>query len=167
MGISMYQASAPVFIRMLGNLRAVIEKAVAHAGAKGIDPAVLVNSRLYPDMLPFSRQVQIAADMSKNGLSRLAGLEPPKFEDNETTFAELLARLDKTIAHAKTFTPAQIDGSEGRDIKLQMRSGPLEFKGKAYLLNFVLPNFYFHLSIAYGLLRHNGVELGKLDFLGS
>lgn len=167
MSLSMYQASAPVFIRMLTNLRAIVEKAVAHAGIKGIDPAVLVNSRLYPDMLPLSRQVQIAADMAKNSLSRLAGLEPPKFEDTESTFAELLARIDRTIAHVKTFKPEQIDGTEGKDITLQMRTGPMEFKGQAYLIHFVLPNFYFHLAIAYGLLRSNGLELGKMDFIGA
>ncbi|MEO6624925.1 MAG: DUF1993 domain-containing protein [Burkholderiaceae bacterium] len=167
MSLSMYQASAPVFTRMLTNLRAIVEKAVAHAGSKGIDPSVLVNSRLAPDMLPFSRQIQIATDMAKNCLSRLAGLEPPKFEDNETTFQELVARIDKTIAHVKSFKPAQIDGTEDKDIKLQMRTGPMEFKGQAYLLHFALPNFYFHVTTAYGLLRHNGLELGKMDFMGA
>ena len=162
----MYQASVPVLVRMLGNVRACLEKGAAHAEAKKIDPSVLVNDRLAPDMFPLSRQVQIASDMAKSVVARLAGVEPPKYEDNEKTFADLYARIDKTIDYVKGFKPAQIDGTEDRDIKLQMRTGPMEFKGINYLLHFVMPNFYFHCTMTYAILRHNGVELGKMDFLG-
>ena len=166
MTISMYQASAPVLERMLLNLVAILEKGAAHAAAKKIEPSVVINARLSPDMFTFAKQIQIAADMAKGCMARLAGDEPPKYEDNETTFAELIARIEKTIAYIKRFTPAQIDGSEDRHIVLQMRSGPLEFKGQAYLLHWVYPNFYFHVTTAYDILRHNGVEVGKMDFLG-
>lgn len=166
MTISMYQASVPVFNRMLNNLAAVLEKGAAHAAAKKIDPAVLVNSRLYPDMFPLSKQIQIAADTAKGCVARLAGQEPPKYEDNEAAFAELVARINKTVAYVNTFKPGQIDGSEGKTITLQMRSGPLTFLGMPYLLDFVYPNFYFHVTTAYDILRHSGVEVGKQDFLG-
>jgi hypothetical protein len=166
MALSMYQASVPVLVRMLGNLRVCLEKGAAHAEAKKLDASVLVNDRLAPDMFPLSRQVQIASDMAKSVVARLAGVEPPKYEDNEKTFADLYARIDKTIDYVKGFKPAQIDGTEDRDIKLQMRTGPMEFKGINYLLHFVMPNFYFHSSMTYAILRHNGVELGKMDFLG-
>jgi len=166
MKISMYQASVPTFIRMLNNLAAVLEKAAAHAEAKKIDPAVLVNSRLYPDMLPLVQQVQIASDGAKGGAARLAGLEPPKFEDNEKTFPELIARVQKTVSYLNTLKPEQIDGSEEKTITLAMRTRTLTFQGMPYLLNYVLPNFYFHVTTAYGILRHCGVELGKRDFLG-
>lgn len=166
MTISMYQASVPVFVRMLGNLRMVLEKGAAHAEARKFDAAVLVGSRLYPDMFPLSRQVQIASDIVKGCVARLAGVEVPKYEDSETTFADLFARIDKTVAFMKSIKPEQIDGSEGRDITLQMRSGALQFKGQPYLLHFVLPNFYFHVTTAYNILRHSGVEIGKSDFLG-
>lgn len=165
-GISMYEASVPVFLRYLGNLRAILEKADKHAQARSFDPAVLLGSRLYPDMFPLTRQVQLVSDMAKSGVSRLAGQEPPKYEDTETTFAELYARLDRTVAHVKGFTPAQLDGSEQRDIAIPTRNGPLHFKGLPYLTQFLLPNFFFHLTTAYGILRHNGVELGKSDYLG-
>ena len=166
MTISMYQASAPVLERMLLNLVAILEKGAAHAAAKKIEPSVFINARLSPDMFTFAKQIQIAADMAKGCMARLAGDEPPKHEDNETTFAELIARIEKTIAYIKRFTPAQIDGSEDRHIVLPMRSGPLEFKGQPYLLHWVYPNFYFHVTTAYDILRHNGVEVGKMDFLG-
>ncbi len=166
MTISMYQASVPVFNRMLNNLAAVLEKGAAHAAAKKIDPAVLVNGRLYPDMFPLSKQIQIAADMAKGCVARLAGQEPPKYEDSEAAFADLVARINKTVAYVNTFKPEQIDGSEGKTITLQMRSGPLTFLGMPYLLDFVYPNFYFHVTTAYGILRHSGVEVGKQDFLG-
>ncbi len=166
MKMSMYQASVPVFIRMLNNLTAILSKAAAHAESKKIDPAVLINSRLFPDMLPFAKQVQIASDHAKGAAARLAGLEPPKFEDNETTFAELTARVQKTIAYLNTVKPEQIDGSEGKTITLAMRTRTLTFEGMPYLLNFALPNFYFHVTTAYAILRHNGVELGKQDFIG-
>lgn len=162
----MYQASVPVFIRMLGNLRAILEKGAAHAAAKKFDPAVLVTSRLAPDMFPLSRQVQIATDMAKGCAARLAGTEIPKWEDNEATLADLVARIDKCVAYLKGFTPAQIDGTEDKAIQLQMRTGTRDFKGQGYLLNFVLPNFYFHCTTTYALLRHNGVEIGKPDFIG-
>jgi uncharacterized protein len=164
--ISMYQASVPVFIRMLGNLRAILAKGAAHAEARKFDPAVLINGRLAPDMFALARQVQIAADMAKGAAARLAGVEPPKYEDNETTFPELHARIDKTIAFLETLKPAQIDGSEARSITLTMRSGTRSFVGLPYLVDFVLPNLYFHATTAYNILRHNGVELGKGDFLG-
>lgn len=166
MTISMYQASVPVFNRMLNNLAAVLEKGAAHAAAKKIDPAVLVNSRLYPDMFPLSKQIQIAADMAKGCVARLAGQEPPKYEDNEAAFSDLVVRINKTVAYISTFKPGQIDGSEGKTITLQMRSGPLTFLGMPYLLDFVYPNFYFHVTTAYAILRHSGVEVGKQDFLG-
>lgn len=166
MSISMYQASAPVFIRMLGNLRAILEKGAAHATARKFDSVVLAGSRLAPDMLPLTRQIQIASDTAKGCVARLAGVEPPKYEDTETTFPELLARIDKTVAFVKTLTPAQIDGSEDKEVTLQMRAGPLKFKGLPYLNHFALPNFYFHVTTAYNLLRHNGVDIGKTDFIG-
>ena len=166
MTISMYQASVPVFIRMLNNFAAILEKAAAHAEAKKIAPAVLLNSRLYPDMFPLSRQVQIASDTAKGGAARLAGTEPPKYEDNETTFPELIERLRKTIAYLNTLKPAQIDGSEKRAVTLKVRDEMLTFEGLTFLLNRVLPNLYFHISTAYAILRHSGVEIGKKDYLG-
>jgi hypothetical protein len=166
MTISMYQASVPLFERMLGNLIVILEKGAAHAAAKGFEPAILVNARLSPDMFALARQVQIAADMAKGCVARLAGEEPPKYEDNEATFADLIARTNKTIAFVKTFKPAQIDGTEDKQIVLKMRTGELEFKGLAYLLHFVYPNFYFHITTTYDILRHNGVEVGKMDFIG-
>ena len=166
MTISMYQASVPVFIRMLNNLAAILEKVAAHAEAKKIAPAVLLNSRLYPDMFPLSRQVQIASDTAKGGAARLAGMEPPKYEDNETTFPELIERLRKTIAYLNTLKPEQIDGSEKREVTLKVRDEMMTFEGLPFLLNRVLPNLYFHISTAYGILRHSGVEIGKKDYLG-
>lgn len=166
MTISMYLASVPSMIKTLSNLRALLEKAAVHAEAKKIDPSVLVNARLYPDMFPLSRQVQIATDMAKGAASRLAGKEVPKYEDNETTFPELVARLDKTIALLETFKPEDIDGSEDKTITLPLRDRTLTFKGLTYLLDYALPNIYFHTTTAYSILRHNGVEIGKKDFLG-
>ena len=166
MKISMYQASVPAMIKTLSNLRNFLEKALTHAEAKKIDPSVLVNARLYPDMFPLSRQVQIATDMAKGAASRLAGQEVPSYEDNEATFPELIARLDKTIALLVTFKPGDIDGSEDRTITLPMRDRTLTFKGLPYLIDYVLPNVYFHTTTAFAILRHNGVEIGKKDFLG-
>jgi uncharacterized protein len=166
MNISMYQASLPGLIRALSNLAAILAKADAHATAKKIDPTVLINSRLSPDMLPLSKQVQIASDVSRRGVARLAGLEAPGMEDNETTFPELIARLQKTIEYLQQFTPAQIDGSEEKEITLPVGKETMKFAGMPYLLYFVLPNVYFHVTTAYGILRHSGVELGKVDFLG-
>lgn len=166
MTISMYQASVPVFQKSLTALKGVLAKAAAHAKDKKIEESVLMGSRLYPDMLPFSRQVQIAADFGKGPVARLAGVELPKYEDAESTFAELTARIDKTLAFIGTFTPAQIDGQEDRDITLPIGGTPTTFKGQPYLLHFALPNFYFHMSMAYAILRHNGVDVGKRDFIG-
>lgn len=166
MAISMYRASVPPIVRSLTNLRTILEKAAAHAEARKIDPSVLLNMRLYPDMLPMSRQVQIATDNAKGVASRLAGMEPPKYEDNESTFPELVARIDKTLAYLGTFEPGQIDGSEERTITLPRRDTTLTIAGMPYLLEYVLPNFYFHVTIAYAILRHCGVEIGKQDFLG-
>ena len=166
MTISMYQASVPVFIHMLNNLVAILEKATAHAEARKIDPAVLINSRLAPDMFPLSRQVQIATDGAKGCAARLAGLEPPRYEDNESTFPELIARLRRTIDYLATFTPAQIDGSEEKTIVMKFRDSSRTYVGLPYLLHYVVPNFYFHVTTAYAILRHCGAELGKQDFLG-
>jgi uncharacterized protein len=166
MAISMYQASAPVLINSLRNLKNILQKAQAHAETKKIDPSVFVGARLAPDMFPLSRQVQIATDMSKSCVARLAGTEPPKWEDNEKTFEELYARIDKAIEYAKGFKAAQIDGSEERDVVLKSPRGEMKFKGQPFLAYFVLPNFFFHVTTAYNILRHNGVELGKMDFIG-
>ena len=166
MKISMYQASVPMFIRMLNNLSAILEKAAAYAEARKIDPAVLISARLYPDMYPLSRQVQIATDNAKGCAARLAGLDPPKYEDDETSFSELIARIRKTTEYLATFTPDQIDGSEERTVVLKFRSGSRTFVGLPYLLQYVLPTIYFHITTAYGILRHNGLEIGKMDYLG-
>lgn len=165
--ISMYSASVPAFTRMLGNLRAILEKGAAHAAARKFDPAVLVNGRLAPDMFALARQVQIATDAVKGCVSRLAGVEIPKYEDTEATLPDLIARLDKTIAYVKTFKPAQIDGTEEKAIVIKSPRGDLNFNGQQYLVHFVLPNLYFHVTTAYNILRHNGVEIGKQDYLGS
>ncbi len=167
MTISMYEASTPVFIRMLKNLAAILAKGATYAEAKKIEPTVLINSRLYPDMFPLVRQVQIASDAAKGCGARLAGREPPKFEDNEATFPELLTRIDKTIAYLETLKPEQINGSEQKSITLQIRKNTLTFLGMPFLLNFALPNFYFHVTTAYDILRHCGVEIGKQDFIGA
>jgi hypothetical protein len=162
----MYQASAPRFANMLRNLSALIDKAEAHCAAKKIDPAALTSFRLYPDMFPFTRQVQIACDTAKGAVARLAGVEIPKHEDTEQTFAELKARIAKTLDFVESVPLAKIDGSEEKEIVLQMRSGERRFKGMQYLLGHAYPNFYFHLTTAYNILRHNGVEVGKGDFIG-
>lgn len=166
MSITMYQASAPVFVRMLTNLSDILKKGVAHAEARKFDPQVLFNARLAPDMFPLVRQVQIATDQVKGCMSRLAGLEPPKYEDNEKNFDDLFARIDKTIAHIKSFKPEQIDGTEDRKIELTVAGQPMTFQGQPYLLHRVYPNFFFHITAAYAILRHNGVEIGKKDFIG-
>jgi uncharacterized protein len=166
MPISMYQASVPVIIRTLQNLTGILEKGATYAETKKIDPSVLVNSRLFPDMFPLSKQVQIASDIAKRGAAQLAGVEAPKFEDNEITFPQLIERVQKTISFLNTLKPEQIDGSEERTITLQMRDNTLSFQGMPFLLYFVLPNVYFHVTTAYDILRHCGVEIGKQDFLG-
>lgn len=167
MTISMYQALIPASIKMLHNLSNLLAKAHAHCEARQIDPAVFLQSRLFPDMLPLTKQVQIATDMIKGAGARLAGVEIPKFEDDETTVAQLQARLDKTVAFLSSLQAAQIDGSEEREITLQLRDRQIQFKGQAYLTDWVLPNFYFHVTTAYNLLRHGGVEIGKRDYLGA
>ena len=167
MTISMYQASAPRFANMLKNLSAILEKAQAHAEAKKIDPDVLLESRLYPDMLPLVRQVQIASDNAKGAVARLAGVEVPKYEDTEETIADLRARLARPVDFVESIKPAQIDGSEANDIHLKLGPREVTWKGMQYLLGFALPNFYFHVVTAYDILRHNGVEVGKRDFIGT
>lgn len=166
MTISMYEASVPAFIHSLGSLKAILQKGAAHAEVRKFDAAVLVNSRLFPDMLALARQVQIACDSAKGAAARLSGTEPPKFEDTETTMPELVARVDKTIDYLKGFKPAQIDGSEDRNIVLKSPRGDLSFTGLTFLRHWVLPNFYFHVTTTYNLLRHSGVEIGKADYLG-
>lgn len=166
MVISMYQASVPVFTRVLNNLIAILEKAAAYAEAKKIDPAVLVNYRLYPDMYPLVRQIQIATDQAKGCAARLSGQQPPKYEDNETSFPELIARVRKTIDYLNSFKPEQIDGSEDKSITVQIGKKDMTFKGMVYLLNNTQPNIYFHIITAYAILRHCGVEIGKRDYLG-
>lgn len=167
MTLSMYQASVPVFIQGLTGLGGVIDKAAAHAAERKIDPAALLQARLYPDMFPFARQVQIATDFAKGGAARLAGVEFPAYEDSETSFEELKARVDKTIAFLRTLEAAQIDGSEEREISLVRRGETSIVKGQAYLLEQAMPNFYFHITTAYAIQRHNGVEVGKRVFLGA
>jgi hypothetical protein len=166
MKVSMYQASVPTITRALNNLAAVLEKGAAHAEAKKIEPGVLVESRLFPDMLPLAKQVQIASDISKGGTARLAQVEPPSYEDNEKTLSELVARLKKTVAFLETLKPEQIDGSEDRTVTWKTRTSEKSMQGQPYLFNHVLPNVFFHVTTAYNILRHNGVEIGKQDFLG-
>ena len=162
----MYDACVPPGIRMMNNLAAILEKAAAHAEAKKIDPAVFVNARLYPDMFPLSRQVQIASDSAKAGAARLAGLTPPSYEDNEKTIPELIVRATKTAAFLETLKPAQFEGSEDKTINWKTRTVERSMLGEPYLVHQVLPNLYFHVTTAYNILRHNGVELGKPDYLG-
>ena len=167
MSLSMYQASIPAFVQMLNNLSAILDKAEAHAGSRKIDPEILLNYRLAPDMLPFVRQIQIAADLAKGAAARLAGVEVPKHDDIEKTFSDLKVRLAKTVAFVQSFKPTDIDGSEDREIKLTLGEHTMSFKGQPYLVHFVMPNFYFHCTTAYDILRHCGVELGKRDFIGT
>jgi len=166
MTISMYEASAPRFVNILNNLAVLLDKAQAHCEARKIDPLVLTSYRLYPDMLPFTRQITIACDNAKGAVARLAGVEIPKHEDTEKTFEELKARIAKTVAFIQTIRPAQVDGSEEKDIVLKLRAREVPYKGMQYLLGFALPNFYFHVVTAYAILRHNGVELGKAEYIG-
>jgi len=168
MSFSIYQASVPVFLRALGNLRAVLQKGEAYAVDKGIDPSVLLNSRLIADMFPLTKQVQIATDMAVRGSSRLAGIEPPSFPDTETDFAGLYARIDRAMDVVRGIAATQFDGSEGRTINVPRRGrDPLRLDGAAYLSHYLLPNLFFHASIAYAILREAGVALGKDDFLGA
>ena len=165
--ITIYDQLVPVFSHMLSSLDKVLTKAEADATARKIDLDVFVNGRLAPDMLPLTRQIQIMTDQAKGGASRLAGKESPKFADDEKTFADLHARIAKTIAHLKTFKASDFEGAETRDVELKFPNGTLNFKGKDYFLSFVIPNFYFHYTTAYAILRHNGVPIGKGDFLGN
>jgi len=165
MTISMYRASAPVFLQILPAMSACLDKAQAYATAKKVDPSVLLQSRLFPDMFPLVRQVQLATDFAKGTMARLAGQDPPKYEDNETSIEQLKARIAKTVDFIQGFKPAQIDGSEERDITLMLGGQPRQFKGESYLVNFALANFYFHVTTAYAILRHNGVDLGKGDYM--
>jgi hypothetical protein len=163
---SMYQTSIPTFIRVLNNLVAILEKGAAHAEARKIDPAVLLNARLFPDMFPFTRQAQLAADTASSGAARLAGAEVPVYDNNESSFAELTTRIRKTIAQLEAFRPEQLDGTENKTVTWQTRSSTKSMQGLPYLMNHVLPNLFFHTTTAYNILRHNGVELGKMDYLG-
>lgn len=167
MTLSLYQASLPVLARGLQNLSNVLKKAAANAEARKIDPAVLVAARLAPDMFALARQVQIATDTAKGCAARLAGVEVPSYADTETTLDELQARIAKTIAFVQSIKAEQVDGNEGRAINLKLGPREVSFTGQSYLLTFVLPNFFFHVTAAYAILRHNGVDIGKLDYLGA
>jgi hypothetical protein len=167
MPMFMYEASVPAFLQMLNSLSAILDKAEAFAAERKIDPAVLLGYRLAPDMFALARQVQIATDQAKGCCARLAGVEVPKYADDETTFADLRARIARTIEFVQSFEPGDIDGSEARDIALTAGSRELRFQGQQYLVTFVLPNFYFHVTTAYAILRHCGLPIGKRDFLGA
>jgi hypothetical protein len=167
MSISMYQASVPRFVNILGNLANILDKAQAHVDAKKLADATLTGYRLFPDMLPMSTQVQIACDSAKGVVARLAGVESPVFDDNEKTLADLKARVAKTIAFIQTITPEQIDGTEDKDIVTKRGEKETHYKGMQFLLGHAIPNFYFHITTAYNILRHNGIEIGKRDFLGN
>lgn len=167
MSLSMYQASVPVFRHQIMALAKILAKGEEHANARKIEPSALIQCRLYPDMFPLARQVQIASDTAKFAAARLAGVEAPSWEDNETTFAQLKERCEKTDTYLATFKPEQIDGSEERQVVLKLRDNSVTFTGQQYLLGFATPNFYFHITTAYALLRQCGVEIGKRDFLGA
>jgi len=167
MNISMYQASTPRFVNTLKNLSAILDKAQAHAEANKVEPTVLTNCRLFPNMLPMKRQVQIACDTAKGAVARLAGVEVPKHEDTEETFAELKTRIAKTVDFIQSIKPAQVDGSEEKNIHLKLGPREVDYKGMQYLLGHAIPNFYFHVTTAYDILRHNGVELAKRDYLAN
>ena len=166
MAISMYSASVPVFTRMLGHLAAWLDKAEAHAQAKKFDASVYLAARLAPDMLPLPKQIQIACDAAKFGVARLAGVEAPKFDDNEASLAELRERIRKTVEFVRAVPAAAIEGTEDKDITVPRRDGNVVLEGEFYLKHYVQPNFYFHVTTAYALLRHAGVDIGKTDFLG-
>ena len=166
MAISMYQASVPQLKKMLVNLSAILTKAQEHVAAKGMDGKVLIEARLFPDMFPLAKQVQIACDQVKFGLARLASVEAPKFDDTESTLAQLKERIAKTIAFMDSIQPEQVDGTEAKEIRFSIKEWNFEFVGEQYVLTWIIPNFYFHVTTAYNILRHNGVELGKTDYLG-
>ncbi len=167
MTISMYQASVPRFVNMLGNLAGILDKAQAHAEAKKLDPATLPNFRLFPDMFPLIRQVQIACDAATGSVARLAGVEVPAYDNAEKTLPELKARVLQAIAFVQGFTAAQIDGTEDKDIVIKRGEKESRYKGMQYLLGHAVPNLYFHITTTYAILRHNGVEIGKRDYLGN
>jgi len=168
MALTMHSASVPVFVHTLENMLTWLDKAVAHAEARKFDPSVYLAARLAPDMLPFTRQIQIATDAAKGCVARLAGVEIPKFEDTEASLDELRARITRTVDFVKSVPAEKFEGSEAREVEIPRRSGePLRFKGEGYLKHFALPNFFFHATTTYALLRHNGVDLGKTDFLGA
>jgi uncharacterized protein len=166
MNISMHAMSHGVFKKALAQLLHLMDKGVANAKARSFDTSVLVNARLAPDMLSFAKQIQLTSDFAKNSMARLAGIDPPKFEDTETTMEELVARVKKTIDYIDTVPAAALEGSETRDIKIPLRDRTLEMQGLPFLQNWAIPNFFFHYVTAYNLLRHNGVDIGKRDFLG-
>ena len=167
MTLSMYQASAPVLLHSLTAFEAVLDKAAAHAEARKIDQSVFIQARLAPDMFAFARQIQIATDMAKGGVARLAGVEIPAYEDNETTIEALKGRIAKTLAFIDSIPADKIDGTEEKEVVLKMRAGDMKFTGQRYLIGFVIPNFTFHCATAYDILRKNGVDIGKKDFLGA
>lgn len=167
MTISLHQASIPVFLRALKNLRHVLEKGEAFAAEKGVEPEVLLQQRLIVDMLPLVRNVQIAGDLAKNGACRLAGIEPPKFEDAETTFAQLYERIERVLGLIRDILPAQVDGNEARQVTMQTRTGELTMDAQSYLLHFSIPNLFFHCATSYAILREAGVPIGKMDFMGA
>ncbi|HTJ64282.1 MAG TPA: DUF1993 domain-containing protein [Alphaproteobacteria bacterium] len=167
MSLSMYQASVPLFTRQLEAMANILGKAEAHAEARKYDQKALIQARLFPDMLPLSAQIQIASDAAKGAAARLAGIDVPSWEDKEATLEQLKERCTKTVAYLAGFKPEQIDGSEEREVILKIGGNPYPFKGQQYLLSFAIPNFYFHVTTAYALLRHNGVEIGKRDFLNA
>ena len=166
MALGMYQASIPAFVKMLNVMTAILDKAEAYAAERKIAPEVLLNWRIAPDMYPLTRQIQLTSDFAKGAAARLAGKEVPKYADEESTFAELKARVAKTLAFVQGFGPNDIDGSETRDVTLTVGGQEIRFKGEAYLVHFVLPNFYFHAATAYDIVRSFGVPVGKRDFLG-
>jgi hypothetical protein len=167
MSLSMYQASVPVFAQYLGSLDGLLAKAQAFCAAKKIDEAVIAGARLAPDMFPLSRQVQIACDFAKGATARLAGVDVPSWADDEKTLGDLRARVKKTLDYVQGFKAAQIDGSEGRKIEIKIAGNPVTFRGQPYLTNFAMGHFFFHTTTAYNIVRHNGVEVGKRDFIGA
>jgi len=167
MSNDLYQASVPQFLRMLGNLKAILEKGAAHAAARKIEESALLDARLFPDMFPLMVQVRIASDFARGTTARLSGAEPPPVEDNEKSFAELVARVDAAMGYVRGLSAAKFEGAEKREVKRKIRGVERTFSGSDYLYQFALPNFYFHLTTAYAILRHNGVEVGKTDFLGT
>ncbi|GFE78846.1 hypothetical protein GCM10011487_08460 [Steroidobacter agaridevorans] len=166
MSLSLYDVSIPTFLHSLRSLKTILDKAVAHAEARKFDPNVFASMRLYPDMLPLARQIQIASDAAKGAAARLSGTEPPKFEDTETTMAELIARVTKTIDYLEGFKPQQFDGDDNRIVTVKTPRTSLNFKAVDFARHWALPNFFFHVTTTYALLRHGGVEIGKLDYLG-